>query len=65
LLCACQAIDLRKPLQTSPPLQRAHKVVRDRVPTLVTDRPPAPDLDALAEIIRSGELEYAADIVVN
>jgi histidine ammonia-lyase len=65
LLCACQAIDLRKPLETSPPLMRAHKIVRDRVPTLVNDRPPAPDLDAIAEIIRSGKLEYAAGIVVN
>jgi histidine ammonia-lyase len=65
LLCACQAIDLRKPLDTSLPLQRAHKTVRDLVPTLVNDRPPAPDLDAIAEIIRSGKLEYAAGIVVN
>jgi histidine ammonia-lyase len=65
LLCACQAIDLRKPVETSPPLMRAHKIVRDRVPTLVNDRPPAPDLDAIAEIIRSGKLEYAAGIVVN
>jgi histidine ammonia-lyase len=65
LLCACQAIDLRKPLETSPALQRAHKIVRDRVPMLVNDRPPAPDLDAIAEIIRSGKLEYAAGIVVN
>jgi histidine ammonia-lyase len=65
LLCACQAIDLRKPLETSQPLQGAHKSVRDRVPTLVNDRPPAPDLDAIAEIIRSGKLEYAAGIVVN
>ena len=44
---------------------RAHKIVRDRVPTLVDDRPPAPDLDAIAEIIRSGKLEYATGIVVN
>ena len=65
LLCACQAIDLRKPLATSPPLQRTHNFVRDRVPTLVNDRPPAPDLDAIAEIIRSGKLEDAAGIVVN
>ena len=65
VLCACQAIDLRKPLQTSPPLMRAHEIVRDRVPTLVNDRPPAPDLDAIAEIIRGGTLEYATGIVVN
>jgi histidine ammonia-lyase len=65
LLCACQAIDLRKPLETSAPLQRTHNFVRDRVPTLVNDRPPAPDLDAIAEIISSGKLEDAAGIVVN
>lgn len=65
ILCACQAIDLRAPLKSSPPLMRAHKIVRDRVPTLVDDRPPAPDLDVIAKIIRSGELEYATGIVVN
>ena len=65
LLCACQAIDLRAPLATSPALIRAHKMVRDRVPMLVDDRPPAPDLDAIAEIIRDGKLEYATGIVVN
>ena len=65
ILCACQAIDLRAPLASSAPLMRAHKTVRERVPKLVDDRPPAPDLDAIAKIIRGGELEYAAGIVVN
>ncbi|HUQ89540.1 MAG TPA: histidine ammonia-lyase [Vicinamibacterales bacterium] len=65
ILCACQAIDLHAPLKSSPPLMRAHKTVRARVPTLVDDRPPAPDLDAIAQIIRAGELEYATGIIVN
>jgi histidine ammonia-lyase len=65
ILCSCQAIDLRSPLASSPPLMRAHKIVRERVPKLVDDRPPAPDLDAIAEIIRVGKLEYATGIVVN
>jgi histidine ammonia-lyase len=65
MLCACQAIDLRHPLQSSPALMRAHKIVRDRVPTLVDDRPPAPDLDAIAQLIRDGKVEYATGIVVN
>ncbi len=65
ILCACQAIDLRAPLASSPPLMRALKTVRERVPTLVDDRPPAPDLEAIAEIIRDGQLEYATGIVVN
>jgi histidine ammonia-lyase len=65
ILCACQAIDLRAPLTSSPPLMRAHETVRERVPMLVHDRPPAPDLDAIGELIRSGKLEYAAGIIVN
>ena len=65
ILCSCQAIDLRSPLESSPALMRAHKMVRERVPKLVDDRPPAPDLDAIAEIIRAGKLEYATGIVVN
>lgn len=65
ILCACQAIDLRAPLTSSPPLMRAHKIVRDRVPTLIDDRPPAPDLDAIAAIVRGGELEYATGMLVN
>ncbi len=65
VLCACQAIDLRKPLETSPSLAGAYRIVRERVAKLVDDRPPAPDLDAIAEIIRSGKLEDATGIVVN
>ena len=65
ILCACQAIDLRAPLASSAPLMRAHKTVRDRVPKLVDDRPPAPDLVAIGEIICAGKLEYATGIVVN
>jgi histidine ammonia-lyase len=65
ILCACQAIDLRAPLTSSPALMRAHRVVRERVPKLVADRPPAPDLDAIAQIICDGKLEYATGIVVN
>ena len=65
ILCACQAIDLRAPLQSSAALMRAHAAVRAHVPTLVDDRPPAPDLAAISALITSGELEYAAGIVVN
>ena len=65
ILCACQAIDLRAPLESSPSLMSAYKIVRARVKTLVTDRSPSPDLDAIVELIRSGELEYATGIVVN
>jgi histidine ammonia-lyase len=64
-LCACQAIDLLAPLQSSPALMGAHTIVRAHVPALAGDRSPAPDLDAIGELIRSGKLEYATGIVVN
>lgn len=64
-LCACQAIDLLAPLTSSEPLMRAHAAVREIVPTLADDRSPAPDLDAITDLIASGALEYATGIVVN
>jgi histidine ammonia-lyase len=65
LLCACQAIDLLSPLTSSEPLMRVHAAVRKDVAMLVDDRPPSPDLDRIAEMIRSGTLEYASGVVVN
>ena len=65
VLCACQAIDLLAPLTSSEPLMRVHAAVRKEVATLVDDRPPSPDLDRIAEMIRSGTLEYASGVVVN
>ena len=56
ILCACQAIDLLAPLTTSPRLARVHARVRDIVPPLTVDRPPAPDIDAIAQLIESGSL---------
>ena len=48
VLCACQAIDLRAPLTSSPPLMAAHAAVRAVVPPLTDDRPPSPDIEAIA-----------------
>ena len=56
LLCACQAIDLLAPLTTSPRLARVHAHVRNVVPALTADRPPAPDIDAIVQLIASGSL---------
>ena len=65
ILCACQALDLHAPLRSSEPLMRAHAAVRSQVPTLTDDRSPAPDIDAITQLIRGGRLEYATGIVVN
>ena len=59
ILCACQAIDLLAPLVTSPPLAVVHARVRRVVPPLTGDRPPAPDIDAIADLVASGTLENA------
>jgi histidine ammonia-lyase len=59
ILFACQAIDLLAPLETSPLLQRVHARVRAVAPTLVDDRPPAPDIEAIAALIADGSLESA------
>jgi len=65
LLCACQAIDLLAPLTTSEPLARVHARIRRDVPTLAEDRPPSPDIEAIARLIAAGELERAAGIEIS
>jgi histidine ammonia-lyase len=64
LLCACQAIDLLAPLETSPPLQRVHATVRSRVPTLDQDRAPSPDILAITELITTNLLVNACASLV-
>jgi histidine ammonia-lyase len=64
ILCACQAIDLLAPLSTSPALARVHALVRSRVPTLDDDRPPAPDIAAITDLIETRDLEDACDGLV-
>jgi histidine ammonia-lyase len=63
-LCACQGIDLLAPLRTSPALQGVVRCVRAQVPTLTIDRPPSPDIAALARLIESGAFENASHLEV-
>jgi histidine ammonia-lyase len=65
VLCACQAIDLLQPLRSSAPLMRVHDFIRASVPTLEDDRPPSPDLAAIAAMIARGDLERACAMNVN
>jgi histidine ammonia-lyase len=64
ILCACQAIDLLAPLRTSPPLADVHALVRSRVPVLDDDRPPAPDIVAIAQLIETRAIESACGLRV-
>lgn len=56
LLCACQAIDLKKPLKTSKALEQIHKYVREHIPHLSTDRLMQPDIESAYEMIARGKI---------
>ena len=60
-LCAAQGLDFRAPMRPGAGLARAHVALRARVPHLVEDRSPAPDIAAARELVHSGDLLAAAD----
>ncbi len=61
-ICAAQGIDFRAPLRTSAPLAAVIARLRADVPPLGADRYLAPELEAAAGLIRSGELAAAAKV---
>jgi len=56
LLCACQGIDLLAPLQTGVLAQKAYAAVRAASPKVTADRPLAPDINAVANLVASGAI---------
>jgi histidine ammonia-lyase len=54
LLGAAQALEQHRPLRSGAVVERAHAAIRRRVPPLEADRPPAPDIEAIAGLIREG-----------
>jgi histidine ammonia-lyase len=56
LLAAAQGIDLRRPLKTSPRLQKIHGAIRGRAAFWDQDREMAPDIAAVADLVRSGDI---------
>lgn len=57
LLCAADALEFRRPLQSSPAVERVHALVRAMVPPRTGDRAPSPDLQALAAGLATGAFE--------
>ena len=55
LMCAAQALEFRRPLRSSPGLEQVHEAVRAVVPRLEQDRVLAPDIDALAAAVKTGQ----------
>jgi histidine ammonia-lyase len=61
LLAACEALDFRRPLRSSPALEAVHARVRERVPGHGHDRVLGPEIEALAVLLRTGAVLDAAE----
>jgi histidine ammonia-lyase len=61
LLGALAATDFRRPLQSGRGTRAAHALARETIAPLTDDRPPAPDIVAARELIRSQRLVRAAE----
>ena len=64
LACAARALDLRAPLSPAPGTGAAHSVIRSRIPGPGPDRWMSPELAAVEELVRSGELLAAVEEAV-
>lgn len=58
LLCACQALDLRRPLTASPAGEALYAAVREQIPPLHSDRWLGPELAAAADLLAGGQLTH-------
>lgn len=56
LLCAAQGLDYRKPLKPGRQLEQVLAGIRAIVPALEADRPPATDINHLAQAMRQGRI---------
>jgi len=56
LLCATQGIDLRGANRAGKGTKAAHSLIRKKVPILKEDRVISKDIEAIVELIRSGEI---------
>ena len=61
LMCAAQGIDLLRPLKSTLPLEKLHKLVRSVVPKLEKDRFMKPDIDSCLELVQQNEVWKAVE----
>jgi histidine ammonia-lyase len=59
-LCAAEALEHRRPLTSSAPLEAAHAAIRADVAPLLSDRLLAPDIAAATALVQSGALAAAS-----
>jgi histidine ammonia-lyase len=64
LICACQALDLHRPLTASAPIEAMHEFVRGMVPFVESDRSLSQEVAEVAASILRGEIsEKAQDVL--
>lgn len=56
LICAAQAVDLKRPLEAGQGTKIAHKTIREKVSYLSEDREVHKDIEAANEVLKSGKL---------
>ena len=59
LMAAAEGIEFLRPLQSSQPLEAAHKLLRERVPRFEVDRTMAPDIERASALVHAGTLAKA------
>lgn len=57
LMLACQGIEFRRPLKTSPVLEKVHALVRSKVHKLTDDRLIGEDILKMIELVQSDEMK--------
>lgn len=58
LLVMTEAMEYQRPLRSGTGVEQVYTAIRKVVPRLTEDRPPAPDIAAIAELIRRGTLLF-------
>jgi histidine ammonia-lyase len=62
-LAACQALEFRRPLETSAPLRAVYRKVREQIPAYNQDRYLSPEIELAAKLVSDGELLSEAEAV--
>ena len=66
LLAACQALEFRKPLKTSPRLEKVYSAVRQKIPAYDKDRYFSTDILEMKQMILAGDfIQYFGSIYKN
>ena len=56
MMAAAQAMDFRRPLRAGKGTEAAYRVIRRHVDILTEDRPLHADINAMADLVESGEI---------